>query len=71
LSQALAQSQPLSYSGGSHQEDRGSRPACFANSLQDLILEEKKKSQKRTGGVAHGIGPEFKSQSTETTKKHF
>jgi hypothetical protein len=48
-----------SYSGGRDQEDHGSKPA-LAYSSQDLI--SKKPSQKRFGGVAQGIGPEFKSQ---------
>jgi hypothetical protein len=49
-----------SYSGGRDQEDHVSKPA-LANSLQDPIL--KKTLQKnRTGGVAQGVGPEFKSQ---------
>jgi hypothetical protein len=48
-----------SNSGGRDQEDRGSKPA-WANSLQDPIL--KKKSQKRGGGVAQGVGLEFKPQ---------
>jgi hypothetical protein len=51
-----------SYSGGRDQEDEGSKPAQ-ANSSQDLISKKKKKSEKRVGGVAHGVGPEFKHQS--------
>jgi hypothetical protein len=50
-----------SYSGGRDQEDLGSKPAQ-ANSPWDPISKKKKKSQKRTGGVAQGIGPDFKSQ---------
>jgi hypothetical protein len=30
---------------------------------------EKNPSRKRTGGVAQGIGPEFKSQSAKTNKQ--
>jgi hypothetical protein len=48
-----------SYSGGRDQEDCGSK-AAQANSLRDLI--SKKPSQKRVGGVAQGLGPEFKPQ---------
>jgi hypothetical protein len=40
-------------------EDSGLKPGR-ANSLQDPI--SKKKLQKRTGGVAQDIGPEFKPQ---------
>jgi hypothetical protein len=41
-----------------------------ANSYRDPITKKKKKiSQKRTGGVAQGIGPEFKSQYQKEEKK--
>jgi hypothetical protein len=55
-----------SYSGGRDQEDRGSR--------QINTLSQKKPITKRTGGVAQGVGPEFKPQNrknktTTTTKK--
>jgi hypothetical protein len=40
------------------QRDPGSKPAG-ANSFQDPI--SKNSSQKKTSGVAQGIGPEFKS----------
>jgi hypothetical protein len=43
-----------SYSGGRGLENQGSKSAQ-ANSLQNP-------SQKRTGGVAQGVGPEFKPQ---------
>jgi hypothetical protein len=46
-----------SYSGGRDQEDRSSKPAQ-ANSSRDPIL--KKTSQNRVGGVAQGVGSEFK-----------
>jgi hypothetical protein len=46
-----------SYSGDRDQEDRGLKPAP-ANSSGDLSW--KKPSQKRDGGVAQGVGPEFK-----------
>jgi hypothetical protein len=48
-----------SYSGGRDQEDCSSKPAR-GNSSPDLI--SKNPSQKRTGGVAQGLGPEFKPQ---------
>jgi hypothetical protein len=48
-----------SYSGDRDQEDCDLKPA-WANSSQDLVL--KKPTQKRAGGVAQGIGPEFKPQ---------
>jgi hypothetical protein len=47
------------YSGGRDQEDHGSKPA-WVNSLKDPIL--KTPSQKKAGGVAQGVGPEFKPQ---------
>jgi hypothetical protein len=49
----------LSYSGGRDQEDPGSKPAQ-ANSLRPCL--EKKHHKNRTGGVAQGVGPEFKPQ---------
>jgi hypothetical protein len=49
-----------SFCGGRDQEDRGSKPTG-ANSLRDPI-SKKNPSEKRTGGVAQGIGPEFKPQ---------
>jgi hypothetical protein len=48
-----------SYSGGRDQEDLGLKPDG-ANSLSDP--SQKNPSQKRAGGVAQGVGPEFKSQ---------
>jgi hypothetical protein len=49
-----------SYSGGRDQEDCGSKPAQ-ANSLRDLRPNLKKTHHKnRAGGVAQGVGPEFK-----------
>jgi hypothetical protein len=46
-----------SYLGGRDQEDRGLKPAR-GNSPLDPIL--KNPSQKRAGGVAQGVVPEFK-----------
>jgi hypothetical protein len=54
----LAQACNPSYLGGRDQEDRGLKPA-LANSSQNPILK-KNPSQKRAGGVAQGVGPEFK-----------
>jgi hypothetical protein len=47
----------LNYLGGRDQEAHSSRPAQ-AKSLRDPI--SKNPTQKRTGGVAQGVGPEFK-----------
>jgi hypothetical protein len=55
-----------SYSGGRDQEDHGSKPA-WANSSARPYLE-KKKSYTRVGGMAHGVGPEFKSQYCKKKK---
>jgi hypothetical protein len=48
-----------SYSGGRDQEDRSLKPAQ-ANSSQDPIF--KILNTKRAGGMAQGVGPEFKLQ---------
>jgi hypothetical protein len=57
-----------SYSGGRNQEDQGSKPAR-ANSSQDPI--SKKTLTTKDGGVAQGVGPEFKLQYCRKTKpKH-
>jgi hypothetical protein len=57
-----------SYSGDRDQKDHSLRPA-WANSSRDPIL--KKTSQKRAGGVAQGVGSEFKPQyHTHTTHTH-
>jgi hypothetical protein len=47
------------YSGGRDQEDCGLKTA-WENSSPDPIL--KNPSQKRAGGMAQGVGPEFKPQ---------
>jgi hypothetical protein len=54
------------YSGGRDQEDHGLKPA-WGNSLWDPI--PKNLSQKRTGGVAQGVEPEFKPQYCKKKKK--
>jgi hypothetical protein len=54
------------YSGGRDQEDGGLKPTQ-ANSSQDPI--SKKPFAERAGGVAQGVGPEFKPQYHTHTKK--
>jgi hypothetical protein len=49
-----------SYSRNRDQEDQDLKPAQ-ENSLRDPI-SKKKKSQKRAGGMAQGVDPEFKHQ---------
>jgi hypothetical protein len=56
-----------SYSGGRDQEDYGSK-AAWENSLPDPILKIPH-HKKSAGGVAQGIGPEFKPQHHKKTKK--
>jgi hypothetical protein len=53
-----------SYSGGKDQEDRGLK----STSLQDSYLE-KTHHKKRAGGVAQGVGPEFKAQYWKKKRK--
>jgi hypothetical protein len=48
-----------SYSRGRDQEDHSLKPV-WANSSQDTI--SKNTITKRAGGVAQGVGPEFKPQ---------
>jgi hypothetical protein len=55
-----------SYSGGRDQEDHSLKPAQ-ANSLRDSI--SKIPNTKRAGGVAQGIGPEFKPWYGKKKKK--
>jgi hypothetical protein len=56
-----------SYSGGRNQEDRDSKPAR-ANSSRDPI-SEKPFTKKGVGGVAQGVGSEFKPQYQKKEKK--
>jgi hypothetical protein len=56
-----------SYSGGRDQEDHSLKPAQ-ANSLQDPI--SKIPNIKRTGGVAQGVGSEFKPRYCKKKKKN-
>jgi hypothetical protein len=53
-----------SYPGGRDQEDQSLRLAC-GNSLRDPIWKIS-----RAGGVAHGVGPEFKPQYHTHTHTH-
>jgi hypothetical protein len=63
---AYAYNPSYNYSGGRDQEDHGSNPA-WGNSSPDPLLE-KNPSQKRAGGVAQGVGPEFKKQYRKKKK---
>jgi hypothetical protein len=54
-------------SGGRDQEDHGSKLA-WANSFRDSILK-KNSSQKRAGGLAQGVGPEFKHYHCKRKKE--
>jgi hypothetical protein len=56
-----------SYSGGRDQEDHSLKPAR-PNSSQDPI--SKSHHKKRVGGVAQGVGPEFKPQYHRHKKYH-
>jgi hypothetical protein len=49
-----------SFSGGRDQEDRSSKPAPGKQFVRPYL--KKNPSQKRTGGMAQGVGPEFKPQ---------
>jgi hypothetical protein len=55
-----------SYSGGRDQEARGSKPARTNSSVRPYL--KKKHSQKRAGGVAQVVGPEFKPQDLKKKK---
>jgi hypothetical protein len=71
-----------SYLGGRDQEDHDSKPAPISkipNTRQGKqaspgtqfnrpYLKKKKPSQKRAGGVAQGVGPEFKPQCRQKKK---
>jgi hypothetical protein len=61
------------YSGSSDQEGQCSK-STWANSLQDPISKTKQTNkkhplQKRAGGVAQGVGPDFKTQYCKKKKK--
>jgi hypothetical protein len=55
-----------SYSGGRDQEDLGSKPAP-GKSFERPYLK-KNPSQKRAGGMAQGVGPEFKPRCQKKKK---
>jgi hypothetical protein len=54
-----------SYSGGRDKEDCGPRPAQIVHKT----LSQKNPSQKMAGGVAQGVGPEFRPQYHKRKKK--
>jgi hypothetical protein len=62
----MAQTCNCSYSGGRDQEDCGLKPAP-ANSCETLF--RKNPSQKRAGGLAQGVGPEFKPHYCKRKEK--
>jgi hypothetical protein len=45
------------------------KPAQTNSSLAPISKRKKKNHKKRAGGVAQGVGPEFKPSTTTTTKK--
>jgi hypothetical protein len=55
-----------SYSGGRDQEDHSSKPA---RKIVLKTLSRKNPSQKRAGGVAQGVDPEFKPQYCKNKKQ--
>jgi hypothetical protein len=54
-----------SYSGDRDEEDCGLKPAP---QIDHETLSQKNTSQKRAGGVAQGVGPEFKPQYQKKEK---
>jgi hypothetical protein len=66
----MAQAYNPSYSGGKNQEDYSSKPAQ-PNSLWDPISKKTfhfKKKKKKAGGLAQGVGPQFKPQYRKINK---
>jgi hypothetical protein len=58
-----------SYSGGRDQQDHGLKPTQ-ANTLRPYLKKKKKiNNNKRAGGVAQGVGPDFKPSTTKKQKK--
>jgi hypothetical protein len=51
------------YSRGGEQED-----GMLEASPEQIVLSQKNLSQKRAGGVAQGVGPQFKSQHWKKIK---
>jgi hypothetical protein len=56
-----------SYLGGRDQEDHGLKPAQANSSMRPYL--KKTLHNKRAGGVAQGVGLEFKPQFCKTTTK--
>jgi hypothetical protein len=56
-----------SYSGGRDQEDQGLRPAQNKQFVKPYF--ENTCHKNRAGGVAQGVGPEFKPQNSQKKKK--
>jgi hypothetical protein len=50
-----------SYSGGRDEEDLGLKPAWAKSSMRPYL--KKPLHQNKDGGVAQGVGPEFKPQN--------
>jgi hypothetical protein len=58
-----------SYSGGRDQEDCSSKPAQANSSRATISQKNKISSHYRAGGVAQGVGPEFKTNNAKKKKK--
>jgi hypothetical protein len=58
----------ISYSGGRDQEDQHLKPAQPGQIVHEIPIS-KNPSQKRAGGVAQGVGPEFKPSTTKKKKR--
>jgi hypothetical protein len=59
-----------SYSGSRDQEDRGLKPARANSSMRPISKKAITYTQKKgAGGVAQGVGPEFKPQYYKKKKK--
>jgi hypothetical protein len=56
-----------SYSGGRDQEDHGLKPARAKSSVRPYL--KKTLHRKGAGGMAQGVGPEFKPQYHKKKKK--
>jgi hypothetical protein len=62
----VAQASDPSYSGGRDQENHGLKPAWANSSVRPYL---KNTFIKRAGGVAQGVGSEFKPQYPKKNKK--
>jgi hypothetical protein len=60
-----------SYTGGKDQGDLGSKPAWQPGQLVCETLSRKNTPQKRAGGVAEDVGPEFKPQYWKKKKNSY